>query len=285
MARIQQYYAKLYVIWLAITLTTATNIRIGIMMSGKNTSTLGGVRLLPALEVAQETISHLVQTGEYANFSLQWFYSPTGCSGPVEKSLGVSAQFYYGENVAAFIGPTCSSDMIGVGDLAASFNVPVMSGSASRYELDNKDRYPTVTQLVFKPTTVASFLKELFFLYGWDSYVLIQTPSGYYSLPAAAIEDGLRDAGIRSYIFYVTSDDDFDSILEEASYVSRSKYENKYSSSQIDAADQPPIRSLKPILHIDINRPKYFCFFCIECLFLCICWLWTITLSRHNISC
>ena len=235
-------------IWLTITSTTATNIHIGLMLSAKETFVLGGNRLLPALQIAQETISHLVQTGEYANFSLHLDYSPTGCAKPVKTSLGAATQFYFEDRVAAFIGPPCSSEMPGVGDLAAAFNLPAMSGSASAYELDDKDRFPTLTQLVFKPTTVASFLRELFFFYGWDSYVLIRTTSGYHSLPAAAIEDGLRDAGIRSYIFYVTSDDDFESILEEASYVSRSKYEHKYSCKCFS----PSLDSSYPILHINV---------------------------------
>ncbi|XP_071788533.1 atrial natriuretic peptide receptor 1-like [Asterias amurensis] len=200
---------------------TSTRIRVGVLLSNKRTHILGQARLYPALEVAQETISSRVQSGDYANFSIELQFSPTGCSGPVEVSLGVAAHFYFDDEIAALLGPACSSDMESVGDLAAALNIPILSPSGSSHELDDKGRYPTLTQLVFKSSTMADFLGRLFLLYGWNSFVLLGVSSGYHSLPTAAVEDGMRELGVRSYVIYIDEVEDFNATLEEASLISR----------------------------------------------------------------
>ncbi|XP_071788532.1 atrial natriuretic peptide receptor 1-like [Asterias amurensis] len=201
--------------------TISTKIRVGVILSHIKTHILGQARLYPALEVAQETISSRVQSGDYANFSIELQFSPTGCSRPVEFSLGVAAHFYFDDEIAALLGPACSSDMESVGDLAAALNIPIFSPSASSHGLDNKGRYPTLTQLVFKPSTMADFLGKLFLLYGWDSFVLLGVSTGYHSRPTAAVEDGMRELGIRSYVIYIDEVEDFNATLKEASLISR----------------------------------------------------------------
>ena len=183
-------------------------------------------RLLPAIEIAQETISHRVESGAYANFSVQLVDIPDSCFGRrVNEAIGGAAQLYFEDDVIAYFGPSCSFYLLSIADFAASMNVPIFSGSASTHELDNKDRYPTLTQTVYKPKTMGYFLRELFNLYGWDSYVLF-VRSGVFSLAEGAIEGSLHESGKRGHslrMYY--RDNDHESFLKEAANKSHSKYE------------------------------------------------------------
>ena len=177
-------------------------------------------RILPALEIARETISHRVQRREYANFTLRWVYSFHGCSHGIQHAVGEAAQLYFEEDVVAYIGPPCSNPISSVADFAAAKGIPIFSGSAGSSELDNKVRYPTLTQTVFKPSTMASFLRGLFYKYDWNSCVVIN--SGHlYLRPALEIEAVLFEAGVRIFYRRFQTDSDLDIILEEASLNSR----------------------------------------------------------------
>lgn len=218
-------FIKMLVLWLAISLSTATEIRVALFLSETETSILGR-RILPAFEIAQETLSDRVEMGESFNFTLFLFYSSTGCQYPLRSAVGVGARLFFEEGAVAFFGPTCSDSLLAVADLAATLNIPVFSGSASSHNLDDKTRFPTLTQTVYKPLTMVSFLNEIFDKYGWNNHVLIHEAANVFDLAADAIADGLRLAGKRSYIIYVNDDEDFDAVLKEASVISQSKYYN-----------------------------------------------------------
>ena len=208
----------------AVVLTSSTEIQVAVFLFGKPSSVYG-LRLLPAFEIARETISKRVEMNEYANFTLTWVPSTLGCGSPVRAAVGKAAKMTLRENVVAYFGPTCSSSMQAVGDLAAAFNVPVFSGSASSHDLDDKARYPTLTQTVYKPSSMVSFLDDLFHKFRWKSYVLLRERKSVFHLAADAIEDGLRGADITlAHTFYIIADDGFDFVLEEASLLSQSKY-------------------------------------------------------------
>ena len=185
-------------------------------------------RLLPAIEIAQETISHHVESGTYANFSLQLVYIPDSCNSLiVNEAIGGAAQLYFEDDVIAYFGPSCSYNLLSIADFAASMNVPIFSGSASTHELDNKDRYPTLTQTVYKPKTMGYFLRELFNHYGWDSYVLLVKGYFFY-LAKGAIENSLHEEGKRVHTILMSFDvnvNDHESALKEAAIISHSKYE------------------------------------------------------------
>ena len=216
-------FIKMLALLLVISATSATEIRVALFLSGVETSILGR-RLLPAFEIAEETISHRMEIGETFNFTLLVFRSSTGCEYPIKSAVGVAARLFFQEGVVSFFGPACSSSLLAVGDLAASLSIPVFSGSACSHDLDDKTRFPTLTQTVYKPLTMVSFLNKIFDKYLWSNYVLIHEAVDVFDLAGDAIADGLRKAGKRSYIRYVTGDDDFDTVLEEASVVSQSKY-------------------------------------------------------------
>lgn len=210
------------IFWCAITSTFATEIHVALFLARSMSSVLG-LRVFPAFEIARETVSRRVERHEYANFTLRWVPSTLGCGYPVRAAVGEAAKMTLLETVVAYFGPACSGSLRAVGDLAASLNVPVFSGSASSHELDDKARYPTLTQTVYKPSAMVFFLKDLLHKFFWKSYVLIRDKSQVFTLSADAIEDGLRDTDIKPYTIYATNYDDFDSVLQKASSISQSK--------------------------------------------------------------
>ena len=204
----------------------ATEIKIGILLTQLPWSVSRDERLLPAFQIAQETIESRVQNGSYGNFTLKWLFSPQGCSFPVNAAVGAAARLYFEEDVAAFFGPPCSKNIMGVGDLAAELNLPIFSGSASSHELDYKARFPTLTQTTFRAGTMVSFLKKLFAHYGWKSFVLLRG-GDLFNISGQAIENGLREAGIKTFVNLVkfdTNGSETHTILKEASVLSQSKY-------------------------------------------------------------
>ena len=232
MERGRQLLVKLsMILWLTFTCScdvVATEVKVAVFLF-RSESIYGDTRILPAFKIARETISHRVEIGEYVNFTLHWLYSSEGCGHGVQYAVREAAQLHFKEDVVAYFGPSCSASMQSVADFAAPMNIPVFSGSAGATELENKVRYPTLTQTVNKPSTMVSFIRELFYMYGWDSCVLF-IHGHFFTRPGKAIEDGLREANIRPYSIYLQhlGDKDVDSALEEASMNSQSKYGSNY---------------------------------------------------------
>ncbi len=213
-------------LFLPMLLCLQTDVEVAVFLSRKYPvgNLFEGPRLLPAIEVAGDTISRRVDSGEYANFTLKWIHSQTGCSWSVQAVMGAAARLYFENHVLAFFGPACSNGILGIGDFAASMNLPMFSGSAYIHELDNKDRYPTLTQTTYKSSTMVSFLKKLFELFGWNSYFLLGKGYGF-TVTRSSIEDNLRDAGIRGFTLEVhNTEKDFKIPLKEASTIGRSEY-------------------------------------------------------------
>ena len=231
MERVTQFMAEISM--LVLVLTCSCNVAIDVNIAvfvhkSKYVNVWTETRLLPAIEIAQETISHRVESGAYANFSLQLVDIPDRCIGwRANEAIGGAAQLYFEDDVIAYFGPSCSVNLLSIADFAASMNVPIFSGSASSHELDNKDRYPTLTQTVYKPKTMGYFLRELFNHYGWDSYVLLVKGYLFY-LAKGAIENSLHEEGKRVHTILMSFDvnvNDHESALKEAAIISHSKYE------------------------------------------------------------
>ncbi|XP_033625244.1 atrial natriuretic peptide receptor 1-like [Asterias rubens] len=199
----------------------ATDVNVVVFLFRRE-SIYGDTRLLPALEIARDTISHRVERGEYANFTLHWEYSAEGCGHGVQYAVKDAAQLVFEKDVVAFFGPSCSSSMESVADFAAPMNIPIFSGSAGAASLGNKKRYHTLTQTNNNPGAMVSLVQDIFLHNGWDSCVLLR--KGHLFLRAgSALEDGLREANIRPYSIYPaeSSEEEFKSALKEASVNSR----------------------------------------------------------------
>lgn len=226
MESLAKFYHRMMVVYSVLYSIGSLDVDVAVLLSATK-STHSGTRLLPALEIAIETISHRVEIGQYANFTLKMTYSPTGCSRPLKPSLGVAAQLFFQGKTSSYFGPSCSSNLIGVADFAAWANLPVFSGSASSSDLDKKTRFLTLTQNVYRASTLVSFLKRLFNLYGWKSFTLL-TKGSLFEYTGEAIAEGLTQEGIKAYTILLKDKKHIsnESSLNEASYRSRSKYDN-----------------------------------------------------------
>ncbi len=185
----------------------------------------GDTRILPALEIARETISHRVERGEYANFTISWVYYSTGCSHQERLSVGLAAKRYFFNNTMAFFGPTCSNNLLSVADFASFYNITVLSGSASSHDLDDKNRFPTLTQTVYKPTAMVNFVNELFKEFNWDSCALIRGGSDVFTLAGEAFEEIMQEAERTVFILELNdTDNNFEYTLQQTREDYRSKY-------------------------------------------------------------
>ena len=183
------------------------------------------VRLSPVVDMALRKIARRVDSGQYANFSLHPTYSLTGCASPLRSSVGVAAELYFENNVAALFGPTCSSNALVVGHLAASLNLTMLSFGANDHELDEKTTYATLTQTTFKSTGWCPIVQRLCLRYRWKTIVVVRVESGFFALPSNSLEECLREAGIRSTIIHLDwYPDDPGRALVEAALHGRSKY-------------------------------------------------------------
>ncbi len=215
------FYATVAALWYVVTLTTTTEVRVVLFLS-KRTKGLLGNRNLPAFEIARETISSCVESGEYFNFSVQYIHSSKGCENPKKSAVGLAARSIFKGGIMAFFGPTCSDNMLAVGDLAAALDVPVFSCSAITHDLEDKARFPTMTQTIFKASTMISFMGELFHRFGWKTCALIVDAKSVNMFTADALEIGFRKMGVRSYTLHVTGGH-LDTALQEASVISQSE--------------------------------------------------------------
>ncbi len=113
-------------------------------------------------EIAHETISHRVERGEYANFTLPWVFSLTGYTvdrRKVQLELPPNSNFKrMCLHLLDLLGQQSSECLA---DPAAWLNVSVLSGSAGADELDKKELFPTLTRTVYKPSTMALLIKVL----------------------------------------------------------------------------------------------------------------------------
>ena len=215
-------------VWLAVLqCTVATSVNIAAFLSAHHNtrySIYSYVRLTPAGKLALDEIVNRVESGQYANFTLRVTYSLTGCTSPMKDAVGVAASLYFKDDVAAFFGPSCSTSALVVGDLAATLNVPTLTFSANDHNLDNKARYPTLTQTTFKSTQWCPLFLHLCRRYNWRTIVVLRTSTSFYRLPSNSLEDCLHEAEIKATIIHLDwYSDDPGRALEEAAAYGRSK--------------------------------------------------------------
>ena len=177
------------------------NITVGILMQPPSASRLDIRSFKPPLDIAIETVKELVQRKEYVFFDISCIYrfSETNCRGPsAMRAPGKMAELFYSHEIQCIFGPLCSPLAVGVADLAAFWNIPVLSGSTTADYLDDKSRYQTLTRLAFKQSTLAKFVARICEEFGWNAAtVLAQSTLGYWSFVAPAISGYLSEQSVR----------------------------------------------------------------------------------------
>ncbi|XP_038058318.1 atrial natriuretic peptide receptor 1-like isoform X2 [Patiria miniata] len=155
-------------------LVAAVVVPISVIVGGNTSCSLvSGKRIIPAVEVALETISHRIVNDKYANFSLTCVFSYLGCSEPLRADVAAVSALYHKGEVAAFLGPPCLDALVAAADLSAAWNLPLLSPSANSDVLHDKERFRTLTQVAYQTSTLQDFVVTLFERFQWKTTVII----------------------------------------------------------------------------------------------------------------
>ncbi|XP_022085038.1 atrial natriuretic peptide receptor 1-like isoform X2 [Acanthaster planci] len=84
------------------------------------------------------------------------------CTRPVRSSGALAASMYYDHGVDAFLGPAKSGEMTAVADMAAYWNLPVITAAESSFHLADKARFATLTRTFPATTSVSKYLASIF---------------------------------------------------------------------------------------------------------------------------
>ncbi|CAI5453596.1 unnamed protein product [Caenorhabditis angaria] len=90
------------------------------------------------------------------------------------RAAGLASKLLTESNVSAIIGPTCNKAGLAVVNLAAYYNVPVLTwGLTISSQFINIERFPTTITLVPVSKTVANAVHQTMIEFGWTEFVYI----------------------------------------------------------------------------------------------------------------
>lgn len=147
--------------------------------------------IVPSIDLAILKIEELVHNGRVHNITIKYTRYRFSCYAkyPV-VSPAFAANAYHTRKVAAFIGPGCIKSILGLADLAAAWNLPLITGGAPGFDLGDKERYSTLTRTSLLVEQYAKCFEELMSFFGWKVCSWIQMNEyGYWG----AITDGIEE--------------------------------------------------------------------------------------------
>ena len=106
------------------------------------------------------------------------------------KAPGIATKLYIEHEIKAFIGPPDSAETERIADLAAYWNIPILSGVSTYSALDNKKRYQTLTRTSNKISTIVTVTNLLFKEFEWNAAAIIYA-GGYYEDVYNDLEESL----------------------------------------------------------------------------------------------
>ena len=152
----------------------------------------------PACDIAFKTINNLGREGVYLNLSMSYAWSTTDkfCGDPFMKAPGIASQLYHEHNIMVFFGPPCSDETFGVADLAAYWNIPILSGVSTSTALDQKNRFRTLTRTSYKLSSLVNFFLSLFERNDWQAAAVMVDQTIYWPIVANGLKDIFTANGI-----------------------------------------------------------------------------------------
>ncbi|XP_038077155.1 atrial natriuretic peptide receptor 3-like [Patiria miniata] len=174
------------------------NIHMGLLLETGGAESFDRFRVQPAVDIALETVRRRVDTGAYLNFTLTYEFQSTGarCTPSSMIAPGVASNMFHQRGVGVFLGPGCSFQCAAVADLAAYWNVPVLSGAATSAGLDNKAQYKTLTRTAFHLGALGQFVVALFNRWSWARCSIIWEDIGLWAILTGSIRSRLEEAEI-----------------------------------------------------------------------------------------
>lgn len=147
--------------------------------------------IVPSIDLAKLKIEELVHNERVHNITIKYTRYCFSCYAkyPV-VSPAIAANAYHTRKVAAFIEPGCIKSILGLADLAAAWNLPLITGGAPGFDLGDKKRYSTLTRTSLLVEQYAKCFEELMSFFGWKVCSWIQFNEHGY---CGAITDGIEE--------------------------------------------------------------------------------------------
>ncbi len=173
----------------------------------------------PPFDIAIDSINRLFfQYSKHLNVTINYMYNITetdcGGRGPI-RGPGVASTMYHIYNIQAIFGPLCSYGAAAVADVAAYWNIPILTGSTTADYLEDKSRYQTFTRTPFKQSTLANFISHICESFNWNTAAVLQhSRNGYWNLVVLAILRSFSKRNITSHHQVATDFSDTTEALE-----------------------------------------------------------------------
>ncbi|XP_022084742.1 atrial natriuretic peptide receptor 1-like [Acanthaster planci] len=204
---------------LVVTVHAIVDVKVGMLHHWPQHDTfIGTFYVFPAAQIAFETVAKRLETGQYQNFNMSYVSTDECCTRPVRSSGALAASMYYEHGVDAFLGPSKSIEMAAVADMAAYWNLPVITAAASSFPLADKARFATLTRTFPVMTATSKFVAEIFHQHQWTNCVLLrfQTPRFFDNIVPSSITTALQAAGVTVVEVFADNYNTLDRALEEA---------------------------------------------------------------------
>ncbi|KAI6221063.1 Guanylate cyclase [Aphelenchoides besseyi] len=132
-----------------------------------------------------------------------------GC-GESFEGVAVAANMYHVEEVRAFIGPYCTSELDAVAKMAAFWNIPIIGYMASSTIFSDKTIYKTLARVSSKNiNSIAHAVTRLVQHYAWSKIAIVTNTGPVAYERTMAFEEEFRSNGltvVKKIIFEETSD-------------------------------------------------------------------------------
>lgn len=154
---------------------SCTEIKVGLLFNSPE-SVLDYTHFEPAINIALTEVRKRVEVGSYLNLTISYVLKETTAA--CEKiglniAAGRTVELYLQNDVVAFIGVPCNYHATSTADLAAYWNLPVLTGAGVSSALEDKIRYRTLTRTAYKSVTIAKFLSRVFGFFKWRRCAII----------------------------------------------------------------------------------------------------------------
>ena len=190
-------------------------------------SPFAAVDLKPAIDIAFERVNDAAARGLYAHYvTISYILEElaTFCGYPAMTTPGIAARLYAAHSIDALLGPPCSLETIPVSDLAAYWNLPIISGVSTSSDMDDKNRHLTLTRTSYQTKGLMDATLAFIQMFGWQRISLIGE-SLFGSFVSSYLE-GRGETLDEAIHMFPLEKNDYDNIREmlpKVTAVSRSK--------------------------------------------------------------
>ncbi|KAJ8036315.1 hypothetical protein HOLleu_20251 [Holothuria leucospilota] len=194
------FLAALFSCFVAIT-HTHTAIRIGLVL-GSFGSRLDQTQLKPPFDIALKSVSERVEKGEFNNFTFTTYLRETAQNGQKIGS-GLVADLVNEHDIHVVFGHPSSSEMVGIGDLVAHWNIPALTTAAINAELEDRRRFTTFTRTSMRAEAIGWLITRLFSTFEWNLCILIYSHYGPFRSISNAVLQTLQEGGVVASFLYI----------------------------------------------------------------------------------